>query len=112
MEKKMQEELNKYVRNNNGDPLQALVKRLVDIPKDELEKLVIIAANRLILAHMGRDGYENPLEAAKGIVLGLQTLLAHYDEAKGYTTVKEESDQTENEFKVPDGFSWGGHGIC
>ena len=112
MDIKTQEEMNKYVRDNGGDPLAPLIKALVDLPKDELEKLVMIAANRLVLAHMGTDGYETPMHAAKGMVMGLTELLNHYHEARVLVDQMNEAKQTEAEFKIPSGFSWGGHGIC
>jgi len=76
--------INKIVRNNGGtDPIADAVQRLSMMDKETLEKVVLLAANRIGVAmNMGQE-FESPVDAANMLILGLNEIFNAYDTAMG-----------------------------
>lgn len=62
------------------DPIQECVERMKDMSKEELSKLVLIAANKVGEAVKGGD-YDNTTDAVKHFCIGIDRIMSSYDEA-------------------------------
>lgn len=62
------------------DPIKECVERMKGMGKEELSKLVLIAANKLGEAVKG-GCYDNTTDAVKHFCIGIDRIMSSYDEA-------------------------------